>query len=179
MPDHAVHTDGAIVEVVVGEDDEHGVLSLLALDEDSVATEQLEGLHGVVGEGEDGVVIGGGVGDDQAVGLLLFLEDGGGDLIVVVLLAARVTGMMLAPYRQRWRWQTWRHGDKAHRRRAGWNGEYSLAQVDLLLALGVVRLGRHDGGCVMGGLLKRCMDSRGVRGDKKRGGGPAVVMRWM
>jgi hypothetical protein len=25
--------------------------------------------------------------------------------------------------------------------------------------------------------LKRCMDSRGVRGDKKRGGGPAEVMR--
>ena len=24
----------------------------------------------------------------------------------------------------------------------------------------------------MGGLLKRCMDSRGVRGDEKRGGGP-------
>jgi hypothetical protein len=32
---------------------------------------------------------------------------------------------------------------------------------------------------VMGGVLKRCMDSRGGRGDKKRGGGPAVVMRWM
>jgi hypothetical protein len=118
VPDHAVHADGAIIEVVVGEDDEHGVLSLLALDEDSVATEQLKGLHGVVGEGQDGVVIGGGVGDDQAVGLLLLFEDGGGDLIVVVLLAARVTGMMLAPCRQRWRWQTWRQGDKAHRRRA-------------------------------------------------------------
>lgn len=99
MPDHAVHADRAIVEVVVGEDDEHGVLSLLALDEDSVATEQLERLHGVVGESEDGVVIGGGVGDDQAVGLLLLLEDGGGDLIVVVLLAAGVTEMLLAPCR--------------------------------------------------------------------------------
>jgi hypothetical protein len=60
-----------------------------------------------------------------------------------------------------------------------WNVEYSLAQVDLLLGLGVILVGRHDGGCVMGGVLKRCMDSRGVRGDKKRGGGPAVVMRWM
>jgi hypothetical protein len=92
------------------------------------------------------------VGTDQAGGLLLFLEDGGGDLVVVVLLAARVTGMMLAPCRQRWRWQTWRHRENAHRRRAGWGLGYLLAQIDLLLALGVVRLGRHDGGCVIGGV---------------------------
>jgi hypothetical protein len=117
MADNTVHADGAIVEVVIGEDDEHGILSLLALDEDSVATEKLEGLHGVVGEGEDGVVIGGGVGDDQAVRLLLLLEDGGGDLIVVVLLAARVTGMMLAPCVGRY--GAGRRGDNATRRIAG------------------------------------------------------------
>jgi hypothetical protein len=36
-------------------------------------------------------------------------------------------------------------------------GEYSLAKVDLLLALAVVRLGRHDGGYVIGVVLIGCM----------------------
>jgi hypothetical protein len=44
----------------------------------------------------------------------------------VVLLAARVTGMMLAPWRQRWRWRTWRRGDKAHRRRAACGAECGI-----------------------------------------------------
>ena len=52
---------------------------------------------------------------------------------------------------------------EAHERRAGCDMGHSLAQVDLLLGLGVIRLGGHDGGCVMVGVLKRCMDSREVR----------------
>lgn len=43
-----VYPRGAIIEIVVCEHDQDCVLSLLALDQDSVATEQLERLHGVV-----------------------------------------------------------------------------------------------------------------------------------
>lgn len=43
-----VYPRRAIVEVVVGEHDKNCVLSLLALDEDCVTTEELERLHGVV-----------------------------------------------------------------------------------------------------------------------------------
>lgn len=53
----------AIVEVVVGKNDQDRVLALLALDKDSVTTEELESLHGVVGKGDNRVVIVGGVGD--------------------------------------------------------------------------------------------------------------------
>lgn len=44
----SVDACASIVKVVIGEDDQDCVLSLLALDEDGVATEELEGLHGVV-----------------------------------------------------------------------------------------------------------------------------------
>jgi hypothetical protein len=101
VPGYTVFADGAIVKVVIFEEDEHGILSLLVLDKDKVATEQMEGLHGVVREGEDGVVIGSGVHDDKAVGLLLLLKDGCGDCIAVVLLDARVTRMILALCRPR------------------------------------------------------------------------------
>lgn len=62
----SVYPRGAVVEVVVGEHDEDRVLSLLALDQHCVATEELERLHGVVREGDDGVVIVDGVGDAGA-----------------------------------------------------------------------------------------------------------------
>lgn len=45
---HTVQTTAAIIEVVITKDNKHGVLSLLAPDEDGVATEQLESVHGVV-----------------------------------------------------------------------------------------------------------------------------------
>ena len=50
---------------------------------------------------------------------------------------------------------------------------YSLAEVDLLLALAVVWLGRHDGRYVIGVVVWVCW--RCVA-DKKRGGG--VCRRW-
>ena len=48
VANNTVYPRRAVVEVVVGEYDENGILPLLALDEDSVATEELESLHGVV-----------------------------------------------------------------------------------------------------------------------------------
>lgn len=48
VSDHPVQTTAAVIEVVITKDNKYGVLSLLAPDEDSVATEQLESVHGVV-----------------------------------------------------------------------------------------------------------------------------------
>lgn len=58
-----VDTSATIVELIVSEDDEDGILALLSLDQDSIATEELEILHGLVGEGNDRVVIVDGIGD--------------------------------------------------------------------------------------------------------------------
>lgn len=57
MSNDTIDAGATIVEVIVGQHDQHGVSAHLALDEDGVATEELEGLHGIVGEGNDGVVI--------------------------------------------------------------------------------------------------------------------------
>lgn len=58
-----IQTAAAIVELIIAKDDENSVLSLLAADEDGVATEELERVHGVVGQGDNGVVIVDSVGD--------------------------------------------------------------------------------------------------------------------
>lgn len=63
VADNAVQAGAAIIKIIVGQNDEDRVLSLLASDEDCVAAEQLERLHGVVGEGDDRVVIIDGIGD--------------------------------------------------------------------------------------------------------------------
>ncbi|MDA4132646.1 MAG: hypothetical protein OK454_05920 [Thaumarchaeota archaeon] len=48
MPDNAVQAGAAVIEIIIGKDDQNGILPLLAPDEDGVTTEQLESLHGVV-----------------------------------------------------------------------------------------------------------------------------------
>jgi hypothetical protein len=48
VTDHTVQTTAPVIEVIIAKDDEYGVLSLLASDENGVATEQLESVHGVV-----------------------------------------------------------------------------------------------------------------------------------
>lgn len=53
----SVYPGAAIVEVVIGKNDQNGVFSLLALDKDCVTAEQLQSLHGVVGEGDNRVII--------------------------------------------------------------------------------------------------------------------------
>lgn len=110
VANNTVEAGASVVEIVVSQDDEYGVLSLLALHQDSVATEELERLHGVVREGDNRVVIIGGIGDaahllasckeqlssrtaegelvsysHQRVRLLLLLQDGRGDLILRVV----------------------------------------------------------------------------------------------
>jgi hypothetical protein len=70
MANDTVYPCGAIVEVVICEHDQDCVLALLALDKDSVATEELERLHGVVREGDNGVVIVDGIGDTVKVSTL-------------------------------------------------------------------------------------------------------------
>jgi hypothetical protein len=65
----SVYPRRAIIEIIVGKDDQDRILALLALDEDGVAAEQLERLHGVVGEGDDGVVIVDGIGDAAKVNI--------------------------------------------------------------------------------------------------------------
>jgi hypothetical protein len=58
-----VYPRRAIVKIVVCEHNQDCILALLALDQDSVTAEELERLHGVVREGDDGVVIVHGIGD--------------------------------------------------------------------------------------------------------------------
>ena len=61
VADNAVDAGLTILEIVVGKNDQDGILALLSLDQNGIATEELESLHGVVREGDDGVVIVGGV----------------------------------------------------------------------------------------------------------------------
>lgn len=97
---HTVDSSGAIIQVIIGQDDQNSIFTLLSLDEDCVTSEELERLHGVVGEGDDGVVIVGGICDagecvslvclgrvvlvaiysHQRIWLLLFLQDGCGGI---------------------------------------------------------------------------------------------------
>ena len=46
VSDDTVNSCAAIIEVVVGQDDENGVLPLLATNQNSVTTEKLERVHG-------------------------------------------------------------------------------------------------------------------------------------
>lgn len=66
VSDHTVDTGTAIIKVIIGEDDQNGILSLLSLDQDCVTTEELQGLHGVVGQSNNRVVIVDGVGDTKS-----------------------------------------------------------------------------------------------------------------
>mgnify|MGYP006877402812 CR=1 FL=1 len=48
VANNPVYPCGPIIEIVIGKNDEDGVLPLLALDEDCVTAEELESLHSVV-----------------------------------------------------------------------------------------------------------------------------------
>jgi hypothetical protein len=65
VSDHTVDTDTAIIQVIIGKDDQNGILSLLSLDQDCVTTEELQSLHGVVGQSNNRVVIVDGVSDTK------------------------------------------------------------------------------------------------------------------
>ena len=48
VANNSVYPRRSIIEVVIGENDQHSVLPLLALDKYCVTAEELESLHGVV-----------------------------------------------------------------------------------------------------------------------------------
>jgi hypothetical protein len=54
---HTVHAGTTIIELIVRQDDENSITPLLSLHEYGVAAEELKSLHGVVGEGNDRVII--------------------------------------------------------------------------------------------------------------------------
>ena len=101
VANNSVDPGASIVELLISENDKNGIAPLLAADEDGVTTEELEVLHGGLGQGNDGVVIVSGIGnpgcanrlavlnagrtlrrhEHQLVGLLLLLEDGRRDVI--------------------------------------------------------------------------------------------------
>jgi hypothetical protein len=107
---NAVDAGTAIIEIIIGQDNQHSVLALLALDQNCVAPEELEGFHGVVGESNNGVVIVDGIGHavmdelstsvspskgvllnwggplHQRVGLLLLLKDGSSSVELLLTL---------------------------------------------------------------------------------------------
>lgn len=65
VANHTVDASTAVIEVLVSENDEDSVLSLLAADENCVTAEELELLHRVFGEGNDTVVIIDGIGNPK------------------------------------------------------------------------------------------------------------------
>lgn len=74
VTNNSVHTSTSIIKIVIGKDNQDCVLPLLALDENSVATKELESLHRGIGERDDGVVIIGGVSDTGIDGLVVCLD---------------------------------------------------------------------------------------------------------
>jgi hypothetical protein len=63
VANNSVDASAAVIELIVGENDENGILSLLASNQDGVASEELELVHGGLGEGNDAVVIVDGIGN--------------------------------------------------------------------------------------------------------------------
>lgn len=63
VTNNSVDASATVIELLVSEDDEDGVLSLLASNQDGVTTEELELIHGGLGEGNNTVVIVDGIGN--------------------------------------------------------------------------------------------------------------------
>lgn len=60
---NTVDTGTSIIEIIISEDNENGILPLLALHQNCITPEELESLHRVVRQGNDRVVIVGGIRD--------------------------------------------------------------------------------------------------------------------
>jgi hypothetical protein len=63
VANHSVDASAAVVEILISEDDEDSVTPLLSADENGISTEELKRLHGLLGQGNDGVVIVGSIGN--------------------------------------------------------------------------------------------------------------------
>ena len=57
VADHPVHPGATVIKVIICQNDEDRVFPLLSLDEDSVAPKELEGLHGIIRKGDDGIIV--------------------------------------------------------------------------------------------------------------------------
>lgn len=62
MPDNTVDTDTAVIEIVVRQHNQNGILAHFTLDQNRVTPEQLQSIHCVVGESNNGVIIIDGIG---------------------------------------------------------------------------------------------------------------------
>jgi hypothetical protein len=67
VTNNTVYPSASIIELIVSQDDEDGILSLLSLDQDSVSSKQLQSFHGLVGESDDRVVVIFGIGNAKQV----------------------------------------------------------------------------------------------------------------
>jgi hypothetical protein len=50
---NTIHAGTSIIKIVIGKNDQDSILPLLAFDEHGIASEQLEGVHCIVGESDD------------------------------------------------------------------------------------------------------------------------------
>lgn len=76
LPDDLIHANAGVVARLVCQDDAHCIAPLLALDEHGVSAEEGELFHFGRGEGDDAVVVVGGVVDYEAVGAALLAQEG-------------------------------------------------------------------------------------------------------
>ena len=100
VANNTVDAGAAVIKLIIGKDDEDGILSLLASYQDGITTEELEFLHGSLRESDDAVVIVDSIGNPDVrlvwssikgegaggnlhklVRLLLLLQDGGSGVI--------------------------------------------------------------------------------------------------
>lgn len=63
VADNTVDSGASLIQLLVGKDDQDRLLSLLASYKDGVTAEELEGVHGSLGQGDDAVVVIDGIGN--------------------------------------------------------------------------------------------------------------------
>ena len=84
VSDDSVHSDLLVGDGVVAQNDADGLLALLALQQDSVASKQTQLVHLGLREGDHRVVVVDRLFDDQSVRPGLLVQDGGGQPLVAL-----------------------------------------------------------------------------------------------
>ena len=69
VANNTVHSRTPIVKVIIRKHDQHCVFPLLALNENCIAAEELQCFHGIIREGDNGIIIVNGIGDTVATRL--------------------------------------------------------------------------------------------------------------
>ena len=70
MPDNTVDANATVIEIVIGQHDQDGILPHLTLNQNCVTPEKLQGIHSVVGESNNGVIVVSGISDTVREGVL-------------------------------------------------------------------------------------------------------------